>query len=61
LSPVTLTAWVVSVGAVAVAVALWFAAELELVENPTVVRRLQGAAVVAIVAAVIIFPASWAL
>jgi hypothetical protein len=52
---------VVSVGAVAVAVALWFAAELELVENPTVVRRLQGAAVVAILAAVIIFPASWAL
>lgn len=43
------------------AVVLWFAAELELVDDPRVVRRLQGAAAVAILAAAIVFPASWAL
>jgi hypothetical protein len=58
---VTLAAWVVSVGAVAVAVVLWFAAELELVDDPRVVRRLQGVAVLALVAVVVAFPASWAL
>jgi hypothetical protein len=52
---------VVSVGAVAVAVVLWFAAELELVDDPRVVRRLQGVAVLALVAVVVAFPASWAL
>jgi hypothetical protein len=57
----TFTAWVVSVGAVAVAVALWFAAELDLIDNPRVVRRLQGAAALAILTAAIVFPASWAL